>query len=106
MPWAQLAEKQIQEAMERGDFDDLPCKGRPLDLADYFNAPQSLRMGYSILKNAGVLPAEVSLLREIETLENQLKNCADAAERSEIQRDIQDRKTSFRLRMEMQSRKK
>lgn len=27
-----VVEKQIQEAMERGEFDDLPGKGQPLDL--------------------------------------------------------------------------
>jgi len=27
-------ERQIREARERGDFDDLPGRGRPLDLRD------------------------------------------------------------------------
>ena len=29
-----LVERQIREARERGDFDDLPGRGRPLDLSD------------------------------------------------------------------------
>jgi hypothetical protein len=29
-----LVERQIREARERGDFDDLPGRGQPLDLSD------------------------------------------------------------------------
>ena len=29
-----LVERQIREARERGEFDDLPGRGRPLDLSD------------------------------------------------------------------------
>ncbi|OMH27583.1 molecular chaperone DnaJ [Tersicoccus phoenicis] len=29
-----LAERRIREAMERGEFDDLPLAGRPLDFSD------------------------------------------------------------------------
>ncbi len=28
--WESVAERRIREAMERGDFDDLPGSGRPL----------------------------------------------------------------------------
>ncbi len=31
--WGTIAENQIREAMERGDFDNLPGKGKPLDLS-------------------------------------------------------------------------
>ncbi|RKT79364.1 uncharacterized protein DUF1992 [Terracoccus luteus] len=34
-PWYETAvERQIREAQERGDFDDLPGAGKPLDLGD------------------------------------------------------------------------
>ena len=46
-------EAAIREAMERGDFDNLPGKGKPLDLSDWENTPVHLRMSYSVLKNAG-----------------------------------------------------
>lgn len=32
--WGDLIEDRIREAMERGDFDDLPGKGKPLKLDD------------------------------------------------------------------------
>jgi hypothetical protein len=32
--WESAVERQIREAQERGDFDDLPGAGKPLDLSD------------------------------------------------------------------------
>ena len=35
MDWSEsLVERRIREAVERGDFDDLPGAGKPLDLRD------------------------------------------------------------------------
>ncbi len=44
----------IRDAIERGEFDYLPNKGKPLDLSDWEKTPQHLRISYSILKNAGI----------------------------------------------------
>ena len=52
-------EAQIREAIERGDFDQLPNKGQPLDLSQWQNTPPHLRMTYTILKNAGYSPGEI-----------------------------------------------
>lgn len=50
-----LAERRIEEAIERGEFDDLPGAGQPLDLDDLDPLlPEELRMAYRILKNAGM----------------------------------------------------
>jgi len=56
------------EAIARGEFDNLPGKGKPLDLDGYFATPEHLRMGYSMLKSADIIPEEMELLREIEGL--------------------------------------
>lgn len=50
-----VAEQRIREAMERGDFDDLPGKGRPLNLDEDANVPDELKMAYKLLKNGGYL---------------------------------------------------
>jgi hypothetical protein len=65
----QIAERKIAEAMARGDFDDLPGAGQPLDLTDDALIPEDLRMAYRLLKNAGFVPPEVEALNEIGTLE-------------------------------------
>lgn len=55
-----LAEKKILEAASRGELDDLPGAGRPLDLDDDALVPEELRMASRILKNAGMDRAPVT----------------------------------------------
>jgi Domain of unknown function (DUF1992) len=66
------ADEKIKEAIAKGEFDNLPGKGKPLDLDAYFATPEHLRMGYSILKSAGIIPEEVELLKQIEGLKKSL----------------------------------
>ena len=55
-----LAERRIEEAIARGEFDELPGAGRPLELDDVDPLlPEELRLAYRILKNAGFSPAEI-----------------------------------------------
>ena len=55
-----LAERRIEEAIARGEFDDLPGTGRPLELDDVDPLlPEELRLAYRILKNAGFSPGDI-----------------------------------------------
>jgi len=54
-----LAERKIEEALARGEFDGLPGAGRPLELDDDALVPEDLRMAYRILRNAGFAPREI-----------------------------------------------
>jgi hypothetical protein len=56
-----IAERKIEEALARGEFDGLPGEGRPLELDDDALLPEELRMAYRILKNAGFAPQEVQV---------------------------------------------
>jgi len=53
-----LAERRIEEAIARGEFDELPGAGRPLELDDDPLVPEDMRVACRILKNAGYVPAE------------------------------------------------
>jgi len=64
-----IAEQRIAEAITRGELDDLPGAGQPLDLSDDALIPEELRLAYRILKNAGYVPPEVETLNEIAALE-------------------------------------
>jgi hypothetical protein len=64
-----LAERRIEEAVARGEFDALPGAGQPLALDDDPLVPEELRLAYRILKNAGYVPPEVQTLSEIAALE-------------------------------------
>jgi hypothetical protein len=77
-----IAEQKIAEAMARGDFDDLPNQGRPIDLDDDPLLPEDLRMAWRILKNAGFVPPEVQVLREIGQLESLVARMEEGEERS------------------------
>ncbi len=75
-----LAEQAIREAMAEGAFDDLPGRGRPLELDDVSLVPEELRAGYRMLKNAGFLPPELAADREIRSLEDLLAVVEDPGE--------------------------
>jgi len=78
-----LAEQAIQDAIARGELDDLPGAGRPLDLDDDAHVPEELRLAYRILKNAGYVPAELETLKEIDQLEALVSGAdVDAAARA------------------------
>ena len=86
---ATVAERKIREAMERGEFDDLTGKGRPLAMEeDLAGVPAELRMAYRILKNAGFLPPEVELRKEIATLRELVNSLEDDEARRKKQREI------------------
>ena len=82
-----LAEERIRAALENGEFDDLPGRGRPLDLEDDAHVPPELKMAWRVLKNAGCLPPELEAEREIKNGLELLSAMTDEAERySQMQR--------------------
>ncbi len=75
-----IAEERIVEAMKRGEFDNLPGKGKPVNLDDDANIPPELRVAYRILKNAGYISEEARELKEINNLKDMLEECEDEQE--------------------------
>jgi hypothetical protein len=94
------SDEAIRAAMERGDFDNLPNKGKKLDLDDYFNTPEDLRLGFSVLKNADYIPEEVQLLKEIGELQEKLANKSGEDERKSLQKEIESRRLKYNLLMD------
>jgi len=76
-----IAEKKIREAMDNGEFDDLPGKGKPLQLEDDRHIPQDIRLAHKILKNADCLPPELELRKEILSIEELLDGVRDTKEK-------------------------
>ena len=93
-------EASIQEAIERGDFDNLKGKGKPLNLDDYFNTPEDIRLGYSVLKNAGYVPEEVQLLNEIAELREQVKTIKDGGQLAKLKKSLIDKQLKYDLLMD------
>lgn len=84
----QIAETRIREAMERGEFGNLPGQGQPLPLDDDWLVPESLRAAYRILKNAGYLPPELEIRREIRNIEQLLIITEDETERRQARKRL------------------
>ena len=76
-----IVEERIQKAQEQGLFDNLPGKGRPLQLEDDSHVPEDLRLAYKILKNADCLPPELQLKKEIRQMEDMLDSIPDEKEK-------------------------
>ncbi|RTR06920.1 DnaJ family domain-containing protein [Halomonas nitroreducens] len=77
----QLAEAHIRKALDSGELDRLPGRGRPLELDDDSLVPEELRAGYRLLKNAGFLPPELELVREIREVESLIARLDHGEER-------------------------
>lgn len=86
--WALIAERKILEAFEEGKFDDLACKGRPLPEEDFSGVPEDLRLGYKVLKNAGVLPRQMQLKKEIAVLKAALAKCPEGPRRRRLSKRL------------------
>jgi Domain of unknown function (DUF1992) len=104
MSFDRIVEAIIQEAMERGEFDNLPGKGKPIDLTEYFETPEEVRLANSVLKNAGMTSREVDLLKEIAELKQILVAILDEKKKQGIERQIQQKQIEFSLMMERQKR--
>jgi len=92
-----IAEKKIREAIERGEFANLPGAGKPLRLEDDSMIPEDLRVAYKILKNAGCIPPELELRREIITLRDLLRSIEDEDEKRERIRELNYKLLKFNV---------
>ena len=92
-----VIEKLLQEAIARGDFDNLEGEGKPLDLTAYFNTPEDLRMAYSVLKTNQIIPGEVEMIREIAEIKSQINKTDD--EKKILSRKLNDKTLALDLAM-------
>jgi hypothetical protein len=104
MAFERIVEAMIKEAMERGEFDNLPGKGKPIDLTEYFETPEEVRLANSMLKGAGMTSREVDLLKEIAELKQLQAAVLDEKKKQEIEKKIQQKQVEFSLMMERQKR--
>jgi hypothetical protein len=92
-----IIEKKIKEALEKGEFDNLPGKGEPLKFEDDSGVPEDLRLAYKILKNADCLPPEIELRKEIRQMEDMLADIPDEKERYRLIKKINLRVTKLNM---------
>jgi len=85
-----LAEQKIRAALERGELDNLPLSGKPLPLEPRGLVPEDLSLAYKLLKDAGFLPPEMELRKQIATLMDLLQTVTegDDDERYRLAREL------------------
>jgi DnaJ homolog subfamily C member 28 len=73
--WESLIDQRIREAMEQGEFDDLPGKGKPVDTSENPFEDPEMRLAHRMLRNAGFAPSWIEERKDIDIeFENALNN--------------------------------
>lgn len=100
--WESWVDQQIREAQERGAFDHLPGKGRPLDLTPNPYA-QDQEMAFKILRDAGYAPEWIELDKVIRgKLERSLATLASRWEWREMRLGELDARPGAQTELERQ----
>jgi hypothetical protein len=86
--FSKIAEQRIREAIENGAFDDLEGSGKPIRLEDETWIPEDLRPVYRVLKNAGCVPPELELRKEVLSLGELIHTLDDDRERMKKIREL------------------
>jgi len=83
-----IAENRIRAAQDEGLFSNLPGQGKPLNLEDDSGVPEDLRLTFKILRNAGCLPVEMELSRQVHNLRQMLNAAIDENSRKQLRREL------------------
>jgi len=93
--------RHLREALASGELAGTEGFGKPLpEDAGWDATPESLRMPFKILKNAGFVPAEVELFHERAALSASLEGRKSEPERIELRRRLSDLEQRVALRLE------
>jgi uncharacterized small protein (DUF1192 family) len=94
--------RHLAESAKSGELARAPSFGKPLDFGDgYDETPAELRMAMKVLKDAGVVPAEVEAMQRIAALQAELDALApDAPAAGPLRRRIADLRIALALRLE------
>jgi len=97
--------RHLAESEKSGELRAAPSFGKPLNFGDgYDETPAEFRMPMKVLKDAGVVPAEVEAMREIAALQAELDalsasgNGDDAAR--ELRQRLAEKRQALALRLE------
>ena len=85
-----VAVRRIEEAIQQGKFDNLPGKGKPLDL-EPMPAEENARLMWwalRLLKQNDVIPDEVRLRKTIEGIRERLNVATSAVEVTRLVKDV------------------
>jgi len=92
----------LRESEKSGELKAAPSWGKPMNFGDgYEETPAEMRMPFKILKDAGVVPHEVTLFREAAALREQITALgADSVAAVPLRQHLTDIEQSLALRLE------
>lgn len=90
MSWlSRLAERQIQKARLKGQLQNLKGEGKPLpDRPGNAFVSAGDAMGFRIMAEAGVLPEEITLKKQVAAQRAHLATLTDGAQRKEAMSEL------------------
>lgn len=100
MVFERLVEEEIKKAIGEGKFSGLKGEGKPVNLDEYFAAPEDLRVGYALLKNHKLVPLEIELMIEIGELKEKLRLCKDEKESKILNKLLNEKSITLSLIIE------
>lgn len=97
--------RKLAESAARGELAAAPSFGRPMDFGDgYDETPAELRMAMKVLKDAGVVPAEVEMMQRIAALQAEFDALPAEAATSDagvaMRRRLSESRQALALRLE------
>lgn len=91
----------LRDSERSGELRSAPSYGKPMVHADGWDeTPQEFRLPFKILKDAGVVPAEVELMKQVAALKRALAASADREQQLMLQQRISELQQALALRLE------
>ena len=91
----------LEDALRSGELKAAPSFGKPLaEPEGWLETPQEFRQAFKVLKNAGIVPAEVELFHQRAALREELASCASEGDRAVLQRKLGELEQVIALRLE------
>lgn len=103
--FARISEARIQEAMKRGEFDNLPGRGKRLQIESLSHIPKEERAAYIVMKNAGLIPQEVELMKEIAELRQKVDSCKTDSEKNKLVNALKEKELRLSVVFERRRRR-
>lgn len=100
-----LAEAKIREAIEKGELNNLPGAGKPLKINNMLFVPKEDRLAYTVMKNSGLVPDEVALKKEIESMRKSIDECWAVEKKDLLKKRLEETSIRYNIVMEKRARR-
>ncbi|HEX6240843.1 MAG TPA: DnaJ family domain-containing protein [Polyangiales bacterium] len=101
-PTQDALEAQVRSARERGEFDDLPGHGKPLQLDDLDHLPSEQRLAALLMRSMREVPVAVALVREIRALRGVIEASDSEPERARALGLLQSKLTELNTALKLE----